>query len=187
MTDKALTKEDRLAFLLRKTIADFVATEVKDERAQIFEDLIGRYDEDGTKQLVVTLPGGEAIATLTIAQPTPKTTVKDESALLDWVAESDPAAIEEVTTRRVSRMKLAELEKNTEVIDGDHYTADGEQVPGLVTTTAKPSSFSVKYQGGDKARARLVQAWKQGELATLDTGNTLPALSWTGEVQEAQS
>lgn len=180
---KTLTKEDRLSFLLRKTIADYVTAEVKSERGDIFEDLIELYEEHGSKQVVVKLPDGEAVATLTIAQPKPKTSYKDMEALEAWVAETDPDAIETVTTTRISPEKLAELQKTTTVVDGKHFTEDGEEVPGMVTTTEKPSSFTVKFQEGDTSRERLIEAWKQGELAGIDTGKTVPQLGWHGQVE----
>lgn len=181
---RQLTKEQRLAFILRKTISDMVKKEVDSERGDIFADLMEKYTEDGVKQVVIKLPDGEAVATLTIAQPTAKTQFKDMEALEAWVAETDPDAIETVTTTRISPVKLAELQKHTTVVDGKHFTEDGEEVPGMVTTTAAPTSFSVKYTGGDAAREKLLAAWKQGELAGIDTGKTVPQLGWHGQVEE---
>lgn len=184
MTSKTLTKDQRLAFLLRKTIQDFVKKEVDSERSDIFEDLIELYEEHGTKQVVVKLPDGEAVATLTVAQPKPKTSYKDMEALQAWVEETDPDAVEEVTSTRIKPEKLAELEKTTSVVDGKHFTPDGEEIPGMETTTPAPSSFSVKYQAGDDSRERLLEAWKSGELAGIDTGRTVPAIDWAGRPTE---
>lgn len=181
---KSKTQEQRLAWLLRKTVEDFVKKEVASERGDIFDDLMERYEEDGVKQVVVKLPNGEAIATLTIAQPKPKTSYKDMEALEAWVAETDPEAVEKVTYTRIKPEKLAELEKTTTVVDGKHFTPDGEEVPGMVTTTPAPSSFSVKYAAGDDSRERLLQAWKSGDLAGIDTGSTVPAIDWTGRPTE---
>ncbi|MGQ7788167.1 hypothetical protein [Nesterenkonia sp. K-15-9-6] len=176
-----MTKEDRLAFILRKTISDLVTAEVKTEREHVVADLLARFEEDGIKQLSVNLPDGEAIATLTITQPKPKTTIRDEDKLLAWAEENRPDLVEEVPAHRVlSATALAELAKSTTVVDGEHVTEDGETVPGLRTTTAAPSSFMVKYAQGDESRARLIEAWKDGELAEIDTGETVPQLDWTG-------
>lgn len=184
MSNKTLTKDQRLAFLLRKTIQDFVKKEVDSERSDIFEDLMEMYTEDGVKQVVVKLPDGEAVATLTVAQPKPKTSYKDLEALQKWVEETDPDAVEEITSTRIKPEKLAELEKTTTVVDGKHFTAEGEEVPGMVSTTPAPSSFSVKYASGDDSRERLLEAWKSGELAGIDTGRTVPAIDWAGRPTE---
>ncbi|KUG58948.1 hypothetical protein [Nesterenkonia jeotgali] len=186
--DKQLTKNQRLAFLLRKTVADFIATEVKDERHTIMDDLLTRFQEDGIKQLSINLPDGEAIATLTLTQPKPVAKVKQAEAdeLLAWVARRHPELVEEIPEQVIPAHQALKsdavpyLIRHTKVVEGHHYTEEGEAVPALFTTTADPSSFSVKYSSGDDSRARLLDAWRDGELAGLNTGTTLPALTWTG-------
>ncbi|MDZ5077893.1 hypothetical protein [Nesterenkonia sp. HG001] len=175
-----LTKADRLAFLLRKTVADAAGAEVKAERQHVIDDLLELHEEHGVKQVAVKLPDDEQIATLTISQPTPRTEITDDDAFIDWAAEHYPDAVEKVTVRRVDPQLLKVIAAEYPEADGRHYSADGEQVPGVRTHTPPPSSFSVKYADGDRSRERLIGAWRGGELAELDTGDTLPALEWTG-------
>lgn len=181
MPEKHLSKDQQLAFLLRKTIADYVAGEVKAERGDVLDTLRHLHDELGVKQLGVALPDGEQVATLTLTQPKPKTDVVDDGALIEWAQENRPELVEEVTTVRLRGDAVKTLTAETSEVDGEHITEDGETVPGLRTTTAAPSSFSVKYADGDTSRERLVEAWRSGDLGALDTGATLPALDWTGQ------
>lgn len=184
MSETTVTKEQRLAHLLRKTVADFAKAEVEAERRDIFADLMEKYNEDGIKQLVIKLPDGEPLATFTISQPKPKTSVADDGALIEWAQENRPELVEEVTAVRLRADAVKTLTAETTEVDGEHITDDGETVPGLRTTTAAPSSFTVKYSDGDESRRRLLEAWKSGELSALDTGETLPALDWAGQTEK---
>lgn len=184
MSETTVTKEQRLAHLLRKTVADFAKAEVEAERRDIFADLMTKYDEDGIKQIVIKLPDGEPLATFTISQPKPKTAVTDDGALIEWAQENRPELVETVTTVRLRGDAVKTLSAETTEVEGEHITDDGETVPGLRTTTAAPSSFTVKYSDGDESRCRLLEAWKSGELSALDTGETLPALDWAGQTEK---
>lgn len=172
----SMTKDDRLAFILRKTIADFVSGEVKDERATVLEELLGLWDEHGVKQISVNLPEGEAVATITLSQPSPSTRIINDDEFIGWAEAHYPEAVETVTEKKVDPQLLKVIASEYAESGGRHYTAEGEEIPGVRTTTPAPSSFSVKYAKGDQSRHRVIEAWRSGELAQIDTGQTVPQL-----------
>ena len=172
-------KTEFLAFVLRKTIADMVASEVKSERGTRMEQLLDLHEDTGAKQVAVKLPSGEQVATLTITQPSPKQVV-DESRLLAWCKENRPDLVETVdhpateawTEERVNAEAFRRIE--ADVVDGDWITADGEHIDGIRTVTDAPSSFSVKYSKG--GQDRIIDAWRSGELSSIEPGGTLPQI-----------
>lgn len=172
----SMTKDERLAFILRKTVADYVAGEVKDERSEVLAELLELWDEHGVKQVSVNLPEGEAIATITLSQPSPSTRITDDDAFIAWAEEHYPEAVETVTEKKVHPDLLKVIAQEYPEAEGRHYTAEGDEVPGVKTHTPAPSSFSVKYSKGNASRERLMEAWRSGELAQLDTGATIPQL-----------
>lgn len=172
----SMTKEQRIAFILRKTLADYVAAEVKDERGTILDELLDLWEEHGVKQVSVNLPDGEAVATITLSQPSPSTRITDDEAFIDWAEANYPEAVKTITERKVDPALLKVIASEYAESGGRHYTADGEEIPGVRTTTAAPSSFSVKYSKGDSSRQRVIEAWRSGELAGIDTGGTVPQI-----------
>lgn len=169
-----------LAFTLRKTIADLVADEVKAERGDVFDRLADLHADTGTKQVSVKLPNGDPVATLTITQPSAKEHV-NPAALLAWARENRPDWIEtiehpaqEAWTEEKVNPAVARKAGLTVLSDGSVVTDDGEVVDGLTYTTPAPSSFSVKYADG--GRDRVIDAWRAGDLAEVDPGNTLPQI-----------
>lgn len=172
-------KTDLLGFVLRKTIADLTAAIVKGERAEKLEQLLELHEDTGAKQVAVKLPSGEQVATLTIAQPSPKHRV-DEGRLLAWCRENRPDLVETIehpateawTEEKVTADALSKIDAT--VVDGDWITADGEQVDGVHTVTPDPSSFTVKYATG--GQDRIIDAWRSGELAAINPGDPLPQI-----------
>src|SRR5699024_3062246 len=77
-------KTNNLEFVLKKTIADFVTDEVKQDRQERMEELLQFFQEIGTDRFTVELPGGETVATISISKPKPKLRVK-EAELMGWL------------------------------------------------------------------------------------------------------
>lgn len=173
-------KDAALTFALRKTVADLVADEVKAERQRLQDRLLERMVDEGVKQTAVTLPDGTPVATLTVAQPSPRDVV-DDAALLAWCQEHRPEwvttvehpAVEAWTEHRVDldAVKAAKLA----TVDGQAVTEDGEVVEGITRRTPPPSSFAVKYAPG--GREAIVGAYHAGQLGHLALGATLPAIT----------
>ena len=175
-------KDKNLRFLLMKTLADLVAAEVGDARGELMDDLLAQFDDLGVKSFTVKIPGAEKVATFTITEPKPTTKV-DKDALLDWCVANRPDLVgviahpateyweEEVLTDDALKVLADELALAGE----DYFTPDGEMVPGLKYVAAgRPISFSVKYEKG--GQDRVIQAWRDGDLAGIEPGRNLPSI-----------
>ena len=169
---------DRLtAFLLRKTIADLLKDEVNAERDDVFVELAELQEDTGTTKVTLKLPNGDAVADLTIVQPSKKEHV-DDAALLAWARESHPEVIERIehpaqaawTEERVDMSRLREMGLNV-TEDGTVVTTEGEPVDGLTYRTPPSTTFRVAYKKG--GRDALMDAWRAGDLKDLPTGKTL--------------
>lgn len=179
MTD---LKDKNLRFLLMKTLADLVASEVGDSRGELMEDLLKQFDDLGVKSFSVKIPGQEKVATFTIAEPKP-TTKMHHDELHDWCLENRPELtriIEHPATEAWEESVLADdalkvLSNDLDLIGDKFYTSDGEEVPGLTYIPAgRPKSFTVRYEKG--GQDRIIQAWKDGDLAGIEPGRNLPRI-----------
>lgn len=172
-------KDEAITFTLKKTIADLVSSEVKDNRAEIMDALLELHEATGAKSIAVKLPSGEQVATLTISQPSPREVV-DEGRLLAWARDNRPDLIETIehpaqdawTEERINMEAWRRID--AQVVDGQLITAEGEQVDGVKVVTDSPRSFSVKYSKG--GQGRVIDAWRSGELSTIEPGGTLPQI-----------
>lgn len=179
MTD---LKDKNLRFLLMKTLADLVAAEVGDSRGELMDDLLAQFDELGVKSFTVKIPGAEKVATFTIAEPKPTTKV-DADRLLDWVLANRPEltkVIEHPATEAWEEVVLADdalkvLGAESMLAGEDYYAPSGEQIPGLKYVAAgRPKSFTVRYEKG--GQDRVIQAWRDGDLAGIEPGRNLPSI-----------
>ena len=174
-------KTANLRFLLQKTIADQIAKEIKTNRDEVIEQLLELYDDTGSKSFVVKLPDGEKVATYTIVEPKPKEAV-DEAALIEWLEENgygDQVLTVEVpaTTRKALKTGCLGAIGAELTDDGIYVTPAGEVVEGIeMQAPPAPSSFRVAYEGGDEGRARVIEAWKNGELESINPGDPLPQI-----------
>jgi hypothetical protein len=185
-----LSKRERnLLFALKKTVADAVKAEVDDDRAALLPDLVTEWRESGAKGAGVYLPAGEKVATLTLTEKKPTVKITDPEAFAEWLADNRPdlALVEVVPAvvvpaHTVAKPSPGALDALTEAgaggtPDGDFLTAEGEPIPGVTfEPPGAPSSFSVRYEGGKRGAARLLEAWRSGELSSLDPGAALPQI-----------
>jgi len=178
-------KDKNLRFLLMKTLADLVAAEVGDARGDLMEDLLAQFDDLGVKSFTVKIPGAEKVATFTIAEPKPTTKVSHDD-LHDWCLENRPdltRIVQHPAKEAWEESVLADdalkvLSEDLDLIGDKYYTADGEEVPGLTYVPAgRPKSFSVKYEKG--GQDRVIEAWRNGDLAGIEPGRNLPAIGNT--------
>lgn len=186
------SKQVNLEFLLKKTIADLVKDEITENRKDVFEVLLEQYDNTGSKQFVVKLPNGDKVATFTVAEPKPRERIDDEK-LIDWLIENgygDQVITKTVPAREERAVKTGALGAiGAELTDDGYYvTPAGEIVEGIEQVPAeRPKSFTVRY--ADKlAPARIIRAWRGGELSEVDAGEVLPQLSAAadGDVVEGE-
>lgn len=175
------SKQVNLEFLLKKTIADLVNDEITENRKDVFEVLLEQYDDTGSKQFVVKLPNGDKVATFTVTEPKPRERV-DDKQLIEWLIENgygDQVITKTVPAREERAVKTGALGAiGAELTDDGYYvTPAGEIVEGIEQVPAeRPKSFTVRY--ADKlAPARIIRAWRSGELSEVDAGDVLPQLS----------
>lgn len=175
-----------MQFLLKKTISDKVAGEVKSERDLVFDALLQAYEDTGSKSFVVKLPNGDKVATFTITEPKAKE-VTNEAELAEWLENNgygDQVDTVEIPARVEKRAKPGALDAiGAQLVpdSGDFVTPAGEVVEGIQLAPApKPTSFSVRYEKG--AQDRVIGAWQQGELAEVDAGAALPQIGYDYDV-----
>lgn len=173
-------KTDNLRFVLQKTILDLVKDEVDAERAKRVEALVARFHEEGTDRFVVTLPDGESVAAISLVKPKPKLAV-NQAELIGWLETNglgDLVQEVEIPARTEKQLPVDILEKigATEIEDGTYVTADGVPVDGAKTIYSDPSSVRVAYTNKAEGQQRIIDAWRDGELAGIEPGNTLPEI-----------
>lgn len=179
MTD---LKDKNLRFLLMKTLADMVGGEVAEARGELMDELLQQFDDLGVKSFTVKVPGAEKVATFTIAEPKPATKV-DNAALLDWCRDNRPELTQviehpareawEETALTDDALKV--LAESSVLVGEEYFTADGQPIEGLKYVAAgRPKSFSVKYEKG--GQERVIQAWRDGDLAGIEPGQNLPTI-----------
>lgn len=212
MTDQPepMTLKDKLLLLVFKNaVVDAMVKEVNGtkesakaparpgDRQRLLPDLVSAYHELSSKSFQVKLPGGKAIATVTLKETAEQVKLTDQEALIEFLKEAHPDLVEtyrhpgspawtetvqhdavdpweEDTLRRGA---VDDLLKKVKPVDGVFITEAGEPVPGLEHIPAgEPESFSIIYKGGDDGRAAVIQAWRDGELADLDFNSTIPRI-----------
>lgn len=171
-----------MEFLLKKTISDKVAGEVKSDRELVFEALLQAYEDTGSKSFVVKLPNGDKVATFTITEPKAKE-VTNEAELAEWLENNgygDQVDAVEIPARVEKHAKPGALDAiGAQLVPdtGEFVTPAGEVVEGIQLAPApKPTAFSVRYEKG--AQDRVIGAWQQGELAEVDAGAALPQIGY---------
>lgn len=176
-------KTDNLRIALIKTFADALADFMKDARGEHLEQLLEKYNEEGTKSFAVVLPDGTKVGNITLPEGKPSDTTFDEAALFDWAAQQG-GIVEEVipatrkrVVKRVSPTWLADKVKNA--IEGDDGElidlATGEAIPGIKRVPGKaPSSFTITY--AKDGREKIAMAYRRGQLNDLTVGSVLPQI-----------
>jgi hypothetical protein len=185
MTDATPTLKDRnLRFLLLKTLSDLVKTEADGGRKELLPALLEQYRETGTKSFTIHIPGAEKVATFTLAEPKPGHKV-DEKALLEWCEWHRPDLVEvvehpavEAWTERKLRADVEKIIPKEYKLAGGTYVTDAmEPVDGVeYVPAAEPTSFTVTYVGGKDGQARVLDAYRGGELASINPGQSLPQI-----------
>lgn len=176
-------KTDNLRIALIKTFADALSDFMKDARGEHLEQLLEKYNEEGTKSFAVVLPDGTRVGNITLPEGKPSDVTVDEAALFEWAEQQDgidseviPATRKRVV-KRVRPSWLAEKVKNA--IEGDDGqltdVATGEIIPGIKRVPGKaPSSFTITY--AKDGREKIAMAYRRGQLNDLTVGSVLPQI-----------
>ena len=188
MTTEALPlKDQNLRFVLMKTLTDLVKGETDGARKELMDALLEQFKDTGNKSFSVKIPGAEKVANLTLSEPSPGHKV-DPEALLTWCEWHRPDLVEEVEHPAVAAWTERKLKADVEAVISKEYnlaantyiTADGEPVDGVTyVPAADPKSFTVTYVGGKAGQARVVEAYRAGELAGIIPGKSLPQIGGT--------
>jgi hypothetical protein len=178
-------KDRNLKFLLMKTLADMVKGETDAERKELMAALLEQFEETGTKSFSIQIPGAEKVATFTIAEPKPGHKVNTE-ALLAWcewnrpdlVQEVEHPAVEAWTERRLRDDVEKVITKEYKLAKDTYITDEGEPVDGVEYIPAgTPKSFTVTY--AKDGQARVIEAYRAGELPNIAPGASLPQIGGT--------
>lgn len=156
-----------------------LASAIKDQLADVREQMQKQLDESGASRIDAKLPDGTKVATVSRTESKPKAVVTDEPTLRAWVREHAP---EEVSTRLVTEIRpayltalLSELTSRGTVEAVDKSTGEMVEVPGVEIVTPRATTHSCRTaKGGPEA---IAEAWRTGTLAHLD----LPQLTAGGE------
>jgi len=176
-------KTDNLRIALIKAYADALGDFLKEARDEHLEQLLTRYEEEGTKSFDIRLPDNTKIGAITLPQGKPADKTVDEAALFEWAEENggiDIETIPAVAAREVKKVRaswLAAKIKSAIEGDGGELTdvETGEIIPGILRVPGKaPSSFTVTYAPG--GREKIATAYVRGLLNDLAAGTVLPQI-----------
>lgn len=177
-------KEENLRLATVKAIADAIAGIIAEMREEHFNLLLEQYEADGNKQFSVKLPSGDKVATITLTEQRRSFEIKDDRAFLRWMQDNRPESVETVTVppqpelvyESVKPRAIRSLLNRLDWADGHCVDSDtGEIVDGVVYCPAgRPKTFSVRYEAD--GRERVIDAWRQGELAELLGPDVLPQI-----------
>ena len=176
-------KTDNLRIALIKTFADALADFMKDARGEHLEQLLEKYNDEGTKSFAIVLPDGTRVGNITLPEGKPTDQTVDEAALFEWAEENGGIDVEEIpatearTVKRLRQSWLADKIKNAiEGDDGELIDVEtGEAIPGVKRVPGKaPSSFTITY--AKDGREKIAMAYRRGLLNDLAAGSALPQI-----------
>ena len=141
-------------------LRDAIDVVIDSERVILTSELLDANQTLGVKQLDITLPDGEKVASASIGNSEPKPVVTNEMAFTRWVAENFPTEI--VQTVRPTFKKVL-LENNEQVNPQGEavHTKTGQIIDGVVfTNSASRLTLRFKKDG----RELVAEAFNRGEL-----------------------
>lgn len=159
MTLKYLASRVAILTALRDAIDDVIIQ----ERSALTIDLLEANKTLGVKQLDITLPNGEKVASASIGSNESKPVVVNEAVFTRWVAENFPTEI--IQTVRPSFKKV--LFENTEQVNPQGeavHTKSGQIIDGVVFSASEPRlTLRFKKEG----RELVAESFNRGELQQL--------------------
>jgi hypothetical protein len=176
-------KTDNLRIALIKAYADALGDFLKDAREEHLQQLLERYEEEGTKSFDIKLPDNTKIGQITLPQGKPTDQTVDEAALFEWAEEQGGIDVETIPATKARKVKkvraswlAAKIKNAIEGDDGELIDVEtGEAIPGIRRVPGKaPSSFTVTYVPG--GREKIATAYVRGLLNDLASGTVLPQI-----------
>jgi hypothetical protein len=156
MTLKYLASRVAVLTALRDSIDEVI----DQERAALTAELLDANETLGVKQLDITLPNGEKVASASIGNSEPKPVVTNEAVFTRWVADNFPTEI--IQSVRPSFKKA--LFENTEQVNPQGeacHTKSGEIIDGVVFS-ASSSRLTLRFK--KDGRELVAEAFNRGEL-----------------------
>lgn len=184
-------KTENLRIALIKTFADALSDFMKDARGEHLEQLLEKYEEEGTKSFAITLPDGTKVGNITLPEGKATDQTVDDAALLEWAEANggvEARFIPPVEAREEKWVKPAWLaEKLKNAIEGDDGkltdVVTGEIIPGVKRVPGKaPASFTITY--AKDGREKIAMAYRRGLLNDLAAGSALPQIE-AGQTEAA--
>jgi hypothetical protein len=141
-------------------LRDAIDEVIDQERTALTSELLEANETLGVKQLDITLPNGETVASASIGTSTSKPVVINEVVFTRWVAENFPTEI--IQTVRPTFKKV--LLENTEQVNPQGeavHTKTGQIIDGVVFNASAPRlTLRFKKDG----RELVAEAFNRGEL-----------------------
>lgn len=114
-------------------------------------------EDDGTRQISVTLPDGRRVGTISLNDDTYKAEITNEKAFNDWVAANYPTEIErkfvaEIRPAFLNRL-LAEMATANSARITDTETGEIHEVPGVEIRAARRGGHSLRFRDDDAKEA----------------------------------
>ena len=171
-------RSEFIPYTVVRAFQDALSDYVKGIRGEMFDDLIARYEADGSKSWDVPLPGEDGkVATLSLSFSKSEPTIDNSSEFVKWAQWNAPDLVKErvVPETREWVAKSTALQSlledyDAQITDDGHLvTKDGVVVPGVIVTEERPKTFSLRWANDGKRRVEV--AYGNGMLneRLLDT------------------
>lgn len=153
-------RDSALRAAVLKALKDLIAAEETVARQDMAADFAVASEQLGDlKSIVVKLPDGSKVATVSLTEGRTTWQVTDEPAFLAWVTDNFPSEVETVT--RVRPAFVPAMQKMY-TVEGDVVVGPSGLVAEGVTVTAGAPFTSVRYT--PEGRTAISDAWQAGRL-----------------------
>lgn len=136
-------------------------------------------EETDVEKQGVRLPDGTKVASISAVNPDPKPEITDQEKFIDWVTKHAPGEVTErqVTIREVRPAYLTALVAEMTKAKAPEAVVEGGEVVTVDGVKMKQGTrtHSLRFEGGDEGRAKVVAALLSGDLAHLRSVKELTA------------
>jgi len=141
-------------------LRDAIDIVIDSERVVLTSELTDANQALGVKQLDITLPNGEKVASASIGNSEPKPFVTNEAAFTRWVAENFPTEVMQ-TVRPTFKKVLFESTLAVNPQGEAVYIKTGEVIDGVVFS-ASAARLTLRFK--KDGRELVAEAFNRGEL-----------------------
>lgn len=164
-------RSEFIPYTVVRAFQDALSDYVKGIRAEMYDDLVSRYEDDGSKSWDIPLPGDDKkVATISLSFNKSEPTIENRPEFVKWAQWNAPDLVKEnvVPEKREWIAKSSALQSLIDdygaqaTEDGELVTEDGVAVPGVRVSEETPKTFSLRWSGDGKRRVEV--AYGNGEL-----------------------